>query len=120
MSRSRLGDFLLLSAQSSVLPLDLILTDFLSPPSPDTTTVIGSRTRGGASGTGSTRAGPTAQERARQVGAITENDRKSECWGLLFAFPSFFHWLRLFTPLITLSVLLRVHLSYFPPSDPQF
>jgi hypothetical protein len=46
---------------------------------PDTTTVIGRNTRGGQSGGGGgARQGPTAYERAKAVGAITENDRKGE------------------------------------------
>lgn len=44
----------------------------------DQTVVIGKNTRGGASGTGGGRQGPTAIERAKAVGAITENDRKGE------------------------------------------
>ncbi|PWN50009.1 putative MBF1-multi protein bridging factor mediates GCN4-dependent transcriptional activation [Violaceomyces palustris] len=40
----------------------------------DSTTIIGKKARPGGSGAG--RQGPTAYERAKQVGAITENDRK--------------------------------------------
>lgn len=44
----------------------------------DATVVIGRNTRGGASGGGVGRQGPTAIERAKAVGAVTENDRKGE------------------------------------------
>lgn len=44
----------------------------------DATVVIGKNTRGGAGGGAGGRQGPTAIERGKAVGAITENDRKGE------------------------------------------
>lgn len=43
----------------------------------DQTVVIGRKARPGGSGGGGGPRGPTALERAKQVGAVTANDRKS-------------------------------------------
>lgn len=45
----------------------------------DQTVVIGRKARPSGSGTSAPR-GPTALERAKQVGAVTANDRKSMCY----------------------------------------